>query len=152
MSEYIDREAAYEVLTEYYHHSTEFQHLALKDALARVPAADVVERSAVCPHYICNVHDRGDDSLCGKYHCEVKAVERKTGRLGNNWIPPKNKYPYTFECEFLLPEPWDNEKNRERFEDAILKAFIEAFPNGVDIINRTLYFTGARMEYENGEH
>ena len=44
MSEYIDREAAYEVLTEYYHHSTEFQHLALKDALARVPAADVVER------------------------------------------------------------------------------------------------------------
>ena len=43
MSDYIDREAAYEVLTEYYHHSTEFQHLALKDALARVPAADVRE-------------------------------------------------------------------------------------------------------------
>ena len=52
MSEYIDREAAYEVLTEYYHHSTEFQHLALKDALARVPAADVVSvvRCKDCRH------------------------------------------------------------------------------------------------------
>lgn len=63
--------------------------------------------------------------------------------LGNNWILPKNKYPYTFKCEFLLPEPWDNEKNRERFEDAIFKAFMEAFPNGVDIINRGLYFAGS---------
>ena len=27
-----------------------------------------------CPHYIRNVHDRGDDSLCDKYVCEVKDV------------------------------------------------------------------------------
>lgn len=33
-----------------------------------------------CPHYIRNVHDRGDDSLCEKYHCEVKAVERRKGK------------------------------------------------------------------------
>ena len=72
--------------------------------------------------------------------------------MGNNWIPPKNKYLYTFKCEFLLSEPWDNEKNRERFENCSLKAFREAFPNGVDIINRVLYFAGTRMEYENGEH
>jgi hypothetical protein len=42
MAEYIEREAAYKVLTDYYHHTTEFQHGALLEALYRVPAADVV--------------------------------------------------------------------------------------------------------------
>ena len=60
-----------------------------------------------------------------------------------NFLPSKKRYPYTFKCEFLLPEPWDNEKNRERFEISIIHAFMEAFPDGVDIINRGLYFTGA---------
>ena len=47
-------------------------------------AADVVEREAVCPHFIRNVHDRGDDSLCGKYRCEV---ERKKGKWrGWTWM------------------------------------------------------------------
>lgn len=44
MAEYIKREDAYTTLTDYYHHSTEIQHMALKEALDRVPAADVVER------------------------------------------------------------------------------------------------------------
>lgn len=40
MSDLIDRESAYKVLTEYYHHSTEKQHRALREALKRVPSAE----------------------------------------------------------------------------------------------------------------
>ena len=29
----------------------------------------------MCPHYIRNIHDRGDDSLCKKAGCEVKDVQ-----------------------------------------------------------------------------
>ena len=41
MNEYIEREATYNVLTEYYHHSTEVQHEALREAIMRVPSAEV---------------------------------------------------------------------------------------------------------------
>lgn len=41
MSKYIEREAAYQTLTEYYHHTTEGMHSALREAISRVPAADV---------------------------------------------------------------------------------------------------------------
>lgn len=43
MNRYIDADYAYKVLTEYYHQRTDVQHLALKEALDRVPTADVVE-------------------------------------------------------------------------------------------------------------
>ena len=39
MADYIDRQAAYEALTDYYHHRTEIQHAALHDALNKVPTA-----------------------------------------------------------------------------------------------------------------
>ena len=38
-SDTISRQAAYETLTEYYHHTTEIQHKALREALERVPSA-----------------------------------------------------------------------------------------------------------------
>ena len=41
MAEYIKREDAYITLTDYYHHSTKIQHMALKEALDRVPTAEV---------------------------------------------------------------------------------------------------------------
>lgn len=44
--EYIEREAAYQTLTEYYHHTTEGMHSALREAISRVPAADVVSAGA----------------------------------------------------------------------------------------------------------
>lgn len=65
----------------------------------------------------------------------------------NPFLARDKKYPYTFKVEFLLPEPWDNEKNRDRFEQAIYRAFMDAFPDSVEIINRGLYFAGA---IENG--
>ena len=43
MSDLIDRETAYKVLTEYYHHRTDTQHQALREALSRVPSAEQTE-------------------------------------------------------------------------------------------------------------
>lgn len=37
MDELISRQAAYEALTDYYHHRTDIQHMALHEALNRVP-------------------------------------------------------------------------------------------------------------------
>lgn len=39
----IDADKAYEVLTEIYHHKTEAQHTALKEALSMVPTAEPVK-------------------------------------------------------------------------------------------------------------
>ena len=36
----IDADEAYKVLTDYYHHKTEIQHKALKEAIERVPTVD----------------------------------------------------------------------------------------------------------------
>lgn len=41
MADFISREAAYKTLTEYYHHSSGVQHTVLREALNRVPTADV---------------------------------------------------------------------------------------------------------------
>ena len=40
MSDLIDRKVAFDVLTDYYHHRTDAQHDALKEALSRVPSAE----------------------------------------------------------------------------------------------------------------
>ena len=47
MRDLISREKAYEVLTEYYHHKTEMQHKALREALDRVPSAQPEQRTCV---------------------------------------------------------------------------------------------------------
>lgn len=71
MADFISREAAYKTLTEYYHHSSGVQHTALREALNRVPSADVrpvVRGEWKCaddedfsqPHVRC--------SNCGEYH------------------------------------------------------------------------------------
>ena len=41
MSDLIYRNKAFEVLSDYYHHTTDVQHEALKEALDRVPEADL---------------------------------------------------------------------------------------------------------------
>ena len=50
-------------------------------------AADAIEelQRSKCPHYIRNVHDRGDDSLCDKWMCEVKSLPK--------WIPVTERLP-----------------------------------------------------------
>lgn len=39
MADLIDRQATYDTLTDYYHHTTDIQHKALRDALSKVPTA-----------------------------------------------------------------------------------------------------------------
>lgn len=53
MGKWIDTDAAYAVLTDYYHHSTDTQHAALREALGRVETVDAVEvvRCKDCMHY-----------------------------------------------------------------------------------------------------
>ena len=41
MGRLIDEQTAYDILTDYYHHSTDAQHAALKEALGRVDAVPV---------------------------------------------------------------------------------------------------------------
>ena len=43
MSDLISREKAFVVLSEYYHHRLDSQHLALREALSRVPSAEPME-------------------------------------------------------------------------------------------------------------
>ena len=50
MADLIDRKYAYDVLTEYYHHKTDAQHKALREALGKVPSAKIV-RCKDCYHY-----------------------------------------------------------------------------------------------------
>ncbi|MBQ1777218.1 MAG: hypothetical protein IIZ93_03585, partial [Acidaminococcaceae bacterium] len=42
MGRMINTDAAYAVLTDYYHHSTDTQHQALREALGRVESVDAV--------------------------------------------------------------------------------------------------------------
>ena len=58
-------------------------------------AADAIEelQAAKCPHYIRNVHDRGDDSLCDKFVCEVKSLPK--------WIPVTERLPEE-RCDYLV--------------------------------------------------
>ena len=62
----IDADEAYIVLTDYYHHGTEVQHKALKEAIGRVPSVDAVEvvRCKDCVYFwdgVCTAHT---DAIC----------------------------------------------------------------------------------------
>ena len=63
MGRMINTDAAYAVLTDYYHHSMDAQHAALREALGRVESVDAVPvvRCAACRYFRCNM--RGDGTL-----------------------------------------------------------------------------------------
>lgn len=66
MADLIDRNDAYKVLAEYYHHRTETQHKSLKEALSRVP--DGIVRCKDCLlHGVCT-YERGlgKDGFCNQ--------------------------------------------------------------------------------------
>ena len=52
----VDAEEAYKVLTDYYHHKTEIQHKALKEAIERVPTVDI---DAITESHERTGYDRG---------------------------------------------------------------------------------------------
>lgn len=70
MSDLISRQAAYETLSEYYHHRTEIQHKGLREALDRVPSAEPV-RCKDCQHY--DLFNNGTNGMCKK-HIDAMAV------------------------------------------------------------------------------
>ena len=58
MADLIDRPMAYNVLTDYYHHNTDVQHIALTDALSKVPS---VEAEPVVKCKDCKYQDKGEN-------------------------------------------------------------------------------------------
>ena len=67
----IDTDAAYAVLTDYYHHTTDTQHAALKEALGRVETVDAVP--VVHGHWIkFGVSDKDGNQ---QYRCSVCECE-----------------------------------------------------------------------------
>ena len=52
MGKWIDTDAAYAVLTDYYHHTTDTQHQTLREALGQVESVDAVPvvRCKDCKH------------------------------------------------------------------------------------------------------
>lgn len=48
MADLIDRKATYYILTEYYHHKTQMQHVALLDALIKVPTVPTEQKWTPC--------------------------------------------------------------------------------------------------------
>ena len=72
MADYISREAAIETLSEFYHHKSEIQHIALREALNRVPTADVVE---VVRCKDCRYLHNGYDEKCCINHKGVVATD-----------------------------------------------------------------------------
>ena len=92
MVEYIKREDAYRTLSDYYHHSTNIQHMALREALDRVPDANVVERKTgkwmttdAFPHHVyCSVCHKtyipNDNWQIWQDHCN-------DGGLPRNYCP-----------------------------------------------------------------
>lgn len=78
MADLIDRQAAYEVLSGYYHHRTERQHESLREALGRVPSAQPERKTARwkgegmgdCRCSLCGVVGKGWMNFC--FNCGAK--------------------------------------------------------------------------------
>ena len=67
MGRIIDTDAAYTVLTDYYHHGTDTQHAALKEALEMVPTVDAVPvRHGRWERHYCE-----DDGLPDGWQCSA---------------------------------------------------------------------------------
>lgn len=66
MAEYIEREQAIGALIKGFAFHGYAGNTAV-NIIKGIPSVDV------CPYYIYNKHDRGDDSFCRKFNCEVSA-------------------------------------------------------------------------------
>ena len=82
MQRLIDAEKVYEVLTDYYHHRTEIQHEALKEAISKVPTVDAVEvvRCKDCKWYEESIYPE----LRPTRFC-YRLTNNKGVHIGYNW-------------------------------------------------------------------
>ena len=108
----IDRETAYKVLTEYYHHRLEIQHKGLREALAKVPTTEApVVMMCNGDHIKCPAHKDYERGYKDGRAETLMTAEPKRGRwvesCGGKWhscsvcggIPPFN-----FKGEDLLTD------------------------------------------------
>ena len=80
MSDLIDRQTAYKVLTEFYHHKHLSQHIALKEALDNVPSAEPQRKKGKWTEKEVIHTDEAKEiitewqsckcSVCGRYHTQ----------------------------------------------------------------------------------
>jgi len=75
MGKWINTDAAYAVLTDYYHHSTDTQHAALREAFERVESVDAVPvvRCKGCKYW-----DAFPSSTLAPDHHECKRIRIHT--------------------------------------------------------------------------
>ena len=80
MDEYIEKSKAYEVLSDYYHHRTQGQHEALREAFNRVPTVDAVPvvRCRKCAHCIVNESHPDRPLIC--------CLTKKVGTTDPDWF------------------------------------------------------------------
>lgn len=87
MGKLIDIDEAYKVLTDYYHHKTEIQHKALKEAIERVPIADatfmrhghwVIDEDGNIKCSECGYHGVGDN-YCERCGAKMDEVTNEIG-------------------------------------------------------------------------
>ena len=86
----ISREKAYEVLSDYYHHTTELQHKALREALDMVPSVDI-DLSDYSDRLWRNAYERG----------KADAESRKKGKwvkTGQSFVNPNTFLGYSCSC------------------------------------------------------
>ena len=87
MRRLIDADEAYKVLTDYYHHGTEIQHKALKEAIERVPIADI---DAITESHERIGYDRGfRDGYAEALEKTVNVPDKNVGE----WIPCSERLP-----------------------------------------------------------
>ena len=89
MARYLTDEDVFRVLSEYYHHRTDIQRMALSEAISRVPTADVVEKE----RYDRLLENALIISEALREYQDAEMLERKKGK----WIQ-RSDTPWYYYC------------------------------------------------------
>lgn len=120
----ISRQAAYKTLTEYYHHTTEIQHKALREALERVPDSqpELIEREA----YI-----RGFEQ--GKTQGRLDMLSAQPERLTDDDFETIRIHLNAYKEKLCNQQRWEEADEYQRIIDRFM-AFASAQPERTEII------------------
>lgn len=104
MDDLISKAKAYEVLTEYYHHTEETQHKALKEALGQVPEA-WQEEFEWC--HDCREYDQ-ERHCCHRFTKTIRDTVEEIKAQGE-WIPWGEKPPEKYEDIQISMRWWEED-------------------------------------------
>lgn len=104
MNDLISRQAAYDTLTEYYHHTTETQHTALAEALSKVPEAwqEEFEWCTGCKEYDQEQH------CCHRFTKTIRDTVEEIKAWGE-WILWEDKRPENYEDILISMRWWEED-------------------------------------------